>query len=735
MATTLTINGTGYSFPATGDENWGDNVSSWAAAVTGGMLQKAGGTFTLTAEVDFGATFGVKTAYIKSRATNPGSAGILRLGNAESIAWRNAANSADLALKANASNLLEFNGTALQSAISVTDTSTIDLTLTGAAISAAVIAGSLTNTHIAVGAAIAYSKLSLTGSIVNADVSASAAIAYSKLTLTGSIVNADVAVGAAIAYSKLNLATSIVNADISASAAIAYSKLALTGTIVNADISASAAIAYSKLNLTGTIVNADISASAAIAYSKLTLTGAIVNADVSASAAIAYSKLNLATSIVNADISTSAAIAYSKLNLTGNIVNADIGASAAIAFSKMAALTASRVLVSNVSGVVSVSSVTDTTLGFLDATSSVQTQLDAKVAKSTLTTKGDIYAATAASTPARVAVGTDGQVLTADSASSPGIKWATPASAPSSPLEMSNLALACSVGASALTIALKDSSGSNPSAGSPVKIGFRSGTVTNGTYNQRSVTGALSVVVPSGATLGHLSSAACWIYIYAIDNAGTVELAVSSIWRDESALFTSTTISAAADDSGLYSTTGRTGVPARLIGRLKYNASPDGTYSAIPDEVTTAFAALAGPVKEYKASTSSAFSGGTAGFVSGEYPLMTGNVITLTPGSWTLSGSFDLSNGGSSPAYTQSQVRWSTVNGDNTTTLPSGASLDAGIAFKTDNHASAASAVVNAQPVRVTVTTATTIYLNCKTTATTIANASLTAYLFAERVA
>jgi hypothetical protein len=48
---------------------------------------------------------------------------------------------------------------------------------------------------------------------------------------------------------------------------------------------------------------------------------------------------------------------------------------------------------------------------------------DTKIAKSLTTTKGDIIAATAASTPARVGIGTDGQVLMADAASTPGLKW------------------------------------------------------------------------------------------------------------------------------------------------------------------------------------------------------------------------------------------------------------------------------------------------------------------------
>ena len=59
------------------------------------------------------------------------------------------------------------------------------------------------------------------------------------------------------------------------------------------------------------------------------------------------------------------------------------------------------------------STVSATELGYLDGVSSaVQTQLDAKTAKSTLSTTGDIYYASAANTPARLGIGSTGNVLT-----------------------------------------------------------------------------------------------------------------------------------------------------------------------------------------------------------------------------------------------------------------------------------------------------------------------------------
>ena len=71
------------------------------------------------------------------------------------------------------------------------------------------------------------------------------------------------------------------------------------------------------------------------------------------------------------------------------------------------------------------STVDATELGYLDGvTSAIQTQVDGKTAKATLTTTGDIYYASAANTPARLAIGSTSNVLTVAG----GIpSWAAPA--------------------------------------------------------------------------------------------------------------------------------------------------------------------------------------------------------------------------------------------------------------------------------------------------------------------
>ena len=150
MATTVSLAGVSYSIPATGDSNWGTNVSNFliAVATSTKVLQTATTTFTLTTgDLDFGATYGLKSAYYKSRNANPGSTGIVRLGNNESVVWRNQANSADLALTAFTTNRLQFGGVDVPT-ISSTDTLT-NKTLTSPTLTTPVLgtpaSGTLTN--------------------------------------------------------------------------------------------------------------------------------------------------------------------------------------------------------------------------------------------------------------------------------------------------------------------------------------------------------------------------------------------------------------------------------------------------------------------------------------------------------------------------------------------------------------------------------------------------------------
>ena len=159
--------------------------------------------------------------------------------------------------------------------------------------------------------------------------------------------------------------------------------------------------------------------------------------------------------------------------------------------------------------------------------------------------------------------------------------------------DLTNLGLACSVSSNALTVALKQSNGStDPASGSgAVKIGFRSSTATSGAYNQRSVTSSLSLTVSSGSTLGTTSGNEHILYVYALDNAGTVELAISQTQFDDLSIQSTTAEGGAgASDSNatLYSTTARSNVPIRLIARLKSTQTTAGTWASAPTEVSLA---------------------------------------------------------------------------------------------------------------------------------------------------
>ena len=72
-----------------------------------------------------------------------------------------------------------------------------------------------------------------------------------------------------------------------------------------------------------------------------------------------------------------------------------------------------------------VTDVSDTEIGYLNGvTSAIQTQLDARVEESLFDAKGDILVASADNTPAKLSVGTNGYILTANTSAATGIEWA-----------------------------------------------------------------------------------------------------------------------------------------------------------------------------------------------------------------------------------------------------------------------------------------------------------------------
>lgn len=122
MAISVTVDGVSYNVPQDGERGWGSEVTNLLVKLSQVSLLIKGGSIPLTSEADFGASFGLKSIYFKSRTASPASAGVLRLANADTVKWRNGANNADLTIDVN-SDRLRYEGLNLV-ATSTTDTLT-----------------------------------------------------------------------------------------------------------------------------------------------------------------------------------------------------------------------------------------------------------------------------------------------------------------------------------------------------------------------------------------------------------------------------------------------------------------------------------------------------------------------------------------------------------------------------------------------------------------------------------
>lgn len=143
--------------------------------------------------------------------------------------------------------------------------------------------------------------------------------------------------------------------------------------------------------------------------------------------------------ITNTEINAAAAIAKSKLASLG-IVDADVAGGAAIAASKIAGTALTQALATTKGDILAATGANalarlgvgaDTFVLTADSASGPGVKWAAApsgsgIAATLFDVKGDLIAASANDTAARLAVGTDGQILMADSTQAQGLRWVTP---------------------------------------------------------------------------------------------------------------------------------------------------------------------------------------------------------------------------------------------------------------------------------------------------------------------
>jgi hypothetical protein len=163
-------------------------------------------------------------------------------------------------------------------------------------------------------------------------------------------------------------------------------------------------------------------------------------------------------------------------------------------------------------------------------------------------------------------------------------------------VSMINGTIVASVAGNALTFAIKTLAGNDPSAGDPVWFVFRDATLANGDYSVIAVTTALSTTIPSGSTLGTSSSTPFKLWLTAVNDAGTVSLAVINCYNTATnniyplsgdGVVTVTAYGGGANSvATFYGTAGHSNVPYSILGFATYETGSTlataGTWSAGP---------------------------------------------------------------------------------------------------------------------------------------------------------
>jgi hypothetical protein len=175
----------------------------------------------------------------------------------------------------------------------------------------------------------------------------------------------------------------------------------------------------------------------------------------------------------------------------------------------------------------------------------MKTNADAATQKATLTTKGDIYAATGTSTPARLAVGANDTVLTADSTAATGMKWAAAAAGGMTLLSTTTLSGATNFSVTSISGSYQDLhililGAKTGTESNKYRISINGGSTNNNSMSKYGLSGAANniseaiqldsdTIVTKSTTL--TNSYAINIFGYA-NTAGFKPVSFYSVWND-----------------------------------------------------------------------------------------------------------------------------------------------------------------------------------------------------------
>ena len=275
----------------------------------------------------------------------------------------------------------------------------------------------------------------------------------------------------------------------------------------------------------------------------------------------------------------------------------------------------------------------------------------ATAASNILTTKGDIMVYD--SNTDRFAVGTDGYALVAASGSTPGLIWTPPILA-----GIQNISMSVNVNSNALTIQLHQANLSSLSVSTPGFIWFRNATLSTGSLTPITLSSGPSLTIPSGTTIGTSNSYSGFIYVYALNNAGSVVLGMSLSPFAVDGLVSSSAISGGASATTMYSTSAHSTLATVYLGKFLAPQTVAGTWASGATEIylATGFDYAAGRVCRTRGDIETVGSGQVPSALSVG---ATGTILSTTNGtdpSWnTLSIGTSLTGNGISSSLAVAQ--------------------------------------------------------------------------------